>query len=136
MPDRNWTQTFEQWQIKVRRLKIETYAVFLASRHPETPWYAKLLAILVIAYAFSPIDLIPDFIPIIGQVDDLILIPLGIMIIVKMIPEPILAECRQKARTMINYTPPAVWFSIYIIVLTWGLWLILAISGVLYLVAG
>lgn len=78
-------------------LKSETYALYLAARDPRTPWYAKAFATLVVAYALSPIDLIPDFIPVLGYLDDLILIPLGIWGAVRMIPAPILAESREKA---------------------------------------
>lgn len=78
-------------------LKSETYALYLAARDPRTPWYAKVFATLVVAYALSPIDLIPDFIPVLGYLDDLVLIPLGIWGAVKMIPSPILAESREKA---------------------------------------
>jgi uncharacterized membrane protein YkvA (DUF1232 family) len=71
-----------------RGLKAETFALYLASRHPKTPWYAKLLVTCIVAYALSPIDLIPDFVPILGYLDDLILLPMGIAMAIKMIPEP------------------------------------------------
>jgi len=82
---------------RARNLKTETVALYLAARHPDTPWHAKLFVAGVAAYAFSPIDLIPDFIPVIGYLDDLILIPLGIAIAVKLVPAPILGECRASA---------------------------------------
>jgi uncharacterized membrane protein YkvA (DUF1232 family) len=78
-------------------LKRDAYAVYLAARNPNTPWYVKVLAIVVAAYAFSPIDLIPDFIPILGYLDDLILVPLGIWLVVSLIPEQAMAEYRAKA---------------------------------------
>jgi len=81
-----------------RRLKAETYALYLAARDPRTPWYARLLVAAIVAYAFSPIDLIPDFVQILGYLDDLILIPMGIALAVKLIPPPVLAECRARAR--------------------------------------
>ncbi len=74
-------------------------ALYLAYRDPRVPWYAKAWIIVVTAYAFSPIDLIPDFIPVLGYVDDLILIPLGVMLAVRMVPPHVLAECREKARS-------------------------------------
>jgi uncharacterized membrane protein YkvA (DUF1232 family) len=83
---------------RVRQLKSEIFALYLAARHPETPWYAKVLVAVVVAYALSPIDLIPDFVPLLGYVDDLILIPVGITLAVKMIPPHVLAECRAAAR--------------------------------------
>ena len=89
---------FEQLRTRARHLKSETLALYLAARHPGTPWYAKLLVATVVAYALSPIDLIPDFVPILGYVDDLILIPLGITLAMKLIPPTIMSECRLRAQ--------------------------------------
>ncbi len=83
---------------RARDLRTETIALYLAARHPGTPWHAKLLVAAIAAYALSPIDLIPDFIPVLGYLDDLILIPLGIALAVRMIPQPILEECRARAQ--------------------------------------
>ena len=83
---------------RARHLKSETLVLWFAARHPGTPWYAKLLVAGIVAYALSPIDLIPDFIPVLGYVDDLILIPLGIVLAIRMIPGPILEECRAQAQ--------------------------------------
>ncbi len=80
-----------------RRLKGETLVLALAARHPDTPWYAKLLVIAVVAYALSPIDLIPDFIPVLGYLDELVLIPLGLALAIRLIPPAVLAECRARA---------------------------------------
>ena len=80
-----------------KRLKEKLRALHLASRHPRTPWYAKLLAILVVGYAFSPIDLIPDFIPILGYLDDALLLPLGILLVIRLIPSELMAEFRAAA---------------------------------------
>ena len=79
------------------RLKRDGHAIYLASRDPRVPWYAKVLAIAVAGYALSPIDLIPDFIPIIGYLDELILLPLGIWLVVTLIPAEIMVEYRAKA---------------------------------------
>jgi uncharacterized membrane protein YkvA (DUF1232 family) len=78
-------------------LKRDSHAVYLASRDPRVPWYAKALAVAVAAYALSPIDLIPDFIPVIGYLDDLIIVPLGIWLVVSLVPDEVMAECRAKA---------------------------------------
>lgn len=86
------------WKEKVDQLKREIHALYLACRHVDTPWYAKLLALLVVGYALSPIDLIPDFIPVLGYLDDLLLLPLGIALVLKTIPDPVLNECRAQAR--------------------------------------
>ena len=72
--------SFGSWKDRVKVLKRETFTLYLACRHPGVPWYAKLLALIVVAYALSPIDLIPDFIPVLGYLDDLVLIPLGLML--------------------------------------------------------
>jgi len=85
------------WKDRVKALKRETFTLYLACRHPRVPWYAKLLALLVVGYALSPIDLIPDFIPVLGYLDDLVLIPLGLMLVIRMIPADVLAECRLKS---------------------------------------
>jgi uncharacterized membrane protein YkvA (DUF1232 family) len=84
---------------QARALKGETLALYLAARDPRVPWYAKVLAAVVVAYALSPIDLIPDFIPILGYLDDLIVVPLGITLILRMIPAEVLEECRVRARS-------------------------------------
>jgi uncharacterized membrane protein YkvA (DUF1232 family) len=88
---------FDRIKIWALTLKRDTYAVYLAARNPDTPWYVKVLAAVVAAYAFSPVDLIPDFIPILGYLDDLILIPLGIWLVVSLIPEQAMVEYRSKA---------------------------------------
>jgi uncharacterized membrane protein YkvA (DUF1232 family) len=80
-----------------RTIKQDVHAVYLASRDPRVPWQAKAVAICVAAYALSPIDLIPDFIPVLGYLDDLIIVPLGVMLVVRMIPPEIMAEHRGAA---------------------------------------
>jgi uncharacterized membrane protein YkvA (DUF1232 family) len=85
----------ESW---ARRLKVEVYALYLAYKDQRVPWYARVFAVVVVGYAFSPIDLIPDVVPVLGYLDDLILIPLGVALAIKMIPPDVLAECRQEAR--------------------------------------
>lgn len=80
-----------------RAIKRDVHAVYLAARDPRTPWYAKGLALGVAGYALSPIDLIPDFIPVLGYLDDVIIVPLGIMAVVKLIPPDVMAEHRAAA---------------------------------------
>jgi uncharacterized membrane protein YkvA (DUF1232 family) len=84
---------------RARELKTEVFALYAAMRHPRTPWYAKLLIVAIVAYALSPIDLIPDFIPVLGFLDDILLLPLGIVLAVKMIPPEVMRECRANAGT-------------------------------------
>jgi uncharacterized membrane protein YkvA (DUF1232 family) len=85
-------------QQEARRLERDTYALHLACRDPRTPWYAKAVAVAVIAYALSPIDLIPDFVPILGYLDDVVIVPAGLALAIKLIPHPVMADSREKAR--------------------------------------
>lgn len=105
----------------VRKLKKETWAIYLVSKDSRVPWYARFLAAAVVAYAFSPIDLIPDFIPIIGFLDDLIIVPAGIWLVLKMIPPEVLAECREKAATEMAQEKPTNWIAAAIVVAIWVL---------------
>jgi uncharacterized membrane protein YkvA (DUF1232 family) len=91
-------QRFKAWAAK---LEQEVIALWFAYRHPDTPWHAKLVAALVVGYAFSPIDLIPDFIPILGLLDDALLVPLGIWIAIKLIPQSVHADAHEQARAWI-----------------------------------
>ena len=90
-----------QWRQKVRELKKEIYALYYACQDERIPWYVKFLASCAIAYALSPIDLIPDFIPVLGLLDDLILLPLAITLILKLIPSDIMDDCRRQAEIAI-----------------------------------
>ncbi|GAB4476173.1 MAG: hypothetical protein Kow0088_13810 [Anaerolineales bacterium] len=85
---------------KIAQLKREAFALYLAYRHPRCPWYAKIFTALVVAHTFSPIDLIPDFIPILGYLDDLVITPLGIYFALKMIPPEVMLEARQQAEML------------------------------------
>jgi uncharacterized membrane protein YkvA (DUF1232 family) len=89
----------EKLKSRARALKNEAFAVYLATKDPRTPWYAKAVAFLTIAYAFSPIDLIPDFVPVLGYLDDLFIVPAGIALAVRLIPPEVLAEARGKVAT-------------------------------------
>ena len=107
------------WKDRAQALKRETYALYLACRDPRTPWYGRALAACVVGYAFSPIDLIPDFIPVLGYLDDLILIPLGIALVLKVIPSEVMAECREKAAVAMASGKPTNWIAAGIIVAIW-----------------
>ena len=104
---------------RARHLKAETFALYLAARDPRTPWYAKLLVAGIVAYAFSPIDLIPDFVPILGYLDDFILIPMGIALAIKLVPHSVLAECRARAQETIHNGKPVNWLAGAVIVVIW-----------------
>jgi len=118
-----------KWKEKVRQLKTEVYVLYLALKDSRTPWYAKALALVVVAYALSPVDLIPDFIPILGFIDDLILVPAGIYLTFKMIPDEILEEHRQKAKT-VSIDSRIKWVAAAIVVLIWLLVLYLIIKAI------
>ena len=111
---RAWLGT---WKQQARQLRRETYALYRACRDPRVPWYAKLLAGGVVAYLFSPIDLIPDFIPVIGFLDDLIIIPFGIVLVLKLIPPQVMVECR--AQAALEHARPTNWAAAIVIVLVW-----------------
>ncbi len=118
----------DRWKAKAQQLKIETYALSLACKHPDVPWYAKALAVCVVGYLFSPIDLIPDFIPILGYLDDLILVPLGIALALKMIPKAVWQECREEARQSLSQDKPRNWTAAGFIIAIWLLLTVLVIA--------
>ena len=111
-----WRAALEE---RARRLKAETFALYLAARHPATPWYAKLLLAAIVAYALSPIDLIPDFVPVLGYLDDLLLLPAGIALAIRMVPPAVLAECRARARDAAANAGPVSRRAGVVIVLVW-----------------
>jgi uncharacterized membrane protein YkvA (DUF1232 family) len=115
--------SIEDIKKRVRHLKGETFALYLAARHPDTPWYAKVFVAGIVAYAFSPIDLIPDFIPVLGYLDDLVLVPLGIAVAIKMIPPEVLAECRSRAQASMIGGKPVSRIAAVVVV---GIWILLA----------
>ena len=92
------------WRRRAQELRRDVIALYLACRDPRVPWYAKGFAALLVAYALSPIDLIPDFIPVLGYLDELVLLPLGVLLAVKMIPAEILTEYRRQATQVIERT--------------------------------
>ena len=117
---------------RARALKNESVAIYLAAKDPRTPWYARALVFFVVAHTFSPIDLIPDFIPVLGYLDDLIVTPLGIALAIRLIPEEVLAEARARV------TGPGVesgvgFMGAVLIVLTWILTAAMIIFLVLFL---
>jgi len=111
---------FEGWKAKARKLKQEVYALYLASKDRRVPWYARVVAAAVVAYAFSPVDLIPDPIPVLGYLDDLLLIPLGIALVIKLIPAEVLQDCREKAALALMAGQPKNWIAGGIIILIWA----------------
>ncbi|RPI90872.1 MAG: DUF1232 domain-containing protein [Spirochaetales bacterium] len=120
----------ERWKQKTAALRIDALTLYYAHRDPRTPRIARFVAIAVAAYAFSPIDLIPDFIPVLGHLDDMVLVPLGIMLAVRLIPENVLLESRMKAMETLSDRPRLLGAAPVII----ALWiaLVTAASYVLY----
>ncbi len=113
------TKIVDNLKQRARQLKMEVYAVYLAYRDPRVPWYAKLVAACVVGYAFSPIDLIPDPIPVLGYLDDLVIVPLGIALALRLIPPDVMAECREKAQAAQD--KPTNWVAAGVIIAIWVL---------------
>ena len=114
---------------RARSLKIELIALALAARHPQTPWYAKLVVAGCVAYAVTPVDFIPDAIPVIGFIDDLIFIPIAIAFAVRFIPAPVLADCRARSHEIEARAPRlsrtawlligAAWLTVVVLIALW-----------------
>lgn len=120
-----------KWKAKAKTIKREIYTLYLAYGKAGVPWYAKAFGALVVAYAFSPVDIIPDFIPVLGYLDDLILLPLGISLALKMIPEAVITEAREEANQRLEKGHPQNWVAGGLIIL---LWLAVVVWGILRIV--
>ena len=116
---------------KAKQLKTDIPAVFLALKDKKTPWYAKLFAALTVAYALSPIDFIPDFIPILGYLDDLIILPLLVALTVKFIPKDVFAEYRKQAQDMWQDGKPKKWYYALPIIFVWLLIIVLIVKAII-----
>ena len=121
-------KAFERLKQKSRHLKIEIYALYLAYRDPRVPWYAKAFVALVVGYALSPIDLIPDFIPVLGYLDDLNLIPLGVAVALKMIPEKVMDDCRIRSKELMNKKKPINRVAAVVIICIWLMLIVMTIA--------
>ncbi|WP_312303222.1 YkvA family protein [Diaphorobacter nitroreducens] len=109
-------QIAKQW---ARALKRDVLVVYLAARDPRTPWALRLLALAVAAYALSPIDLVPDFIPVLGYLDDLLIVPLGLALVLRLLPPPVLLAARERAARML--ARPRSWLAAALIIMLWVL---------------
>jgi len=116
------------WQKWAAKLKRDTYALYLASRDPRVPWPAKIVSLLVVAYLLSPIDLIPDFIPLLGYLDDIVLVPVGIALAIRCIPADIWTDCKDRAADRLAADLPRNRAAMIVIALLW--------AGVLALLVG
>ena len=117
------------WRTRARLLKGDVIALSFAVRHPRVPWYTKVIAAAIVAYALSPIDLIPDFIPVLGYLDDLVLVPLGVALVVRLIPADVLAECRVRAQRVSRRARS--WVAAVVIVIVWLLLAVLVLRWTL-----
>ncbi len=117
----------ETWRWWARELTAQTYALYLAFRHPRTPWYAKVFAALVVGYVFSPVDPIPDFIPVVGLLDEMVVVPIGVALAVKLVPPEVFVECREKARGVAEGEKPVSRVAAVVVVAVWLLFVALAV---------
>lgn len=124
---REGDRLFAKLKQKSKALKADIAALGIALRHKRTPWYAKVVLALVVSYALSPVDLIPDFIPVLGWLDDLLLLPLGVALGIRMIPEDVWLECRQIAENQAVVGGKG-WLAGGLIILIWIALLVLVIG--------
>jgi uncharacterized membrane protein YkvA (DUF1232 family) len=117
----------KSWKRRARQLSAQTYALYLAYRHPKTPWYAKVFAALIVGYVFSPIDPIPDFIPGVGLLDEMVVVPIGVLIAAKMIPQEVFEECQRRAREVAEGENPVSRVAAVVVVTVWLLCVALAV---------
>jgi uncharacterized membrane protein YkvA (DUF1232 family) len=117
----------ETWKRRARQLSAQTYTIYLAYRHPRTPWYAKVFAALIVGYVFSPIDPIPDFIPGVGLLDEMVVVPIGVLFATRMIPRDVFEECREKAREVAEGEKPVSRVAAGVVVAVWLLCVALAV---------
>ena len=117
----------EAWKRRARQLSAQTYALYLAYRDPRTPWYAKVFAALVVGYVFSPIDPIPDWIPVVGLLDEMVVVPIGVLLAAKMIPPRVMEESREKAREVAEGEKPVSRVAAVVVVALWLLCVALAV---------
>jgi uncharacterized membrane protein YkvA (DUF1232 family) len=110
-----------KWRERAQQLRADTYALYSAARDPRVPWYAKAVAGAVAAYAVSPIDLIPDFIPVLGLLDDLVIVPLGIVLVARLIPRELMDEHRRVARERFAADRPKSWVAATVVLVIWVL---------------
>lgn len=121
MRPKHRSQTWKKWKNMAMQFRLQTLALYFAYRDPRTPWFAKWFALAVVAYALSPIDLIPDFVPVLGYLDDLVLIPLGVFLAMKMISPVVMEDCKAKAKDLAGIDKPEFkWMGVVVI----GVWLL------------
>jgi uncharacterized membrane protein YkvA (DUF1232 family) len=117
----------EAWKRRARRLSAQTYALYLAYCDPRTPWYAKVFTALIVGYVFSPIDPIPDWIPGVGLLDEMVMVPIGVLIAAKMITRQVMEECEEKAREVAEGEKPVSRGAAVVVITVWLLCVALAV---------
>lgn len=115
---------------RAQKLKSDIPALFLALKHKRTPWYAKLLAAIIVVYALSPIDLIPDFVPVLGYLDDVLLLPTMVWLTIKLIPDDVFSECRAKSDDMWKDGKPKKWYYAIPIIIIWSIIIALIVKAI------
>ena len=125
-------KTFEKIKTKVKELKYNLAALYLAYKRKDTPIYAKIMIIITIGYALSPIDLIPDFIPLLGYLDDIVIVPFFIFISLKLIPKEIMEECKEQAKDLWKDGKPKKWYYGIPIILIWLLIVFIIIKNIIF----
>ncbi len=124
----------KNWQEKAEALETQVFALYLAYRDPRTPWYAKALALGVVAYALSPIDLIPDFIPVLGYLDDLLIVPAGVLLVIKLVPPQVMDECKRRAAEMqAEGAPQFRWMGLVVVLLWLAVLAFIVVLGVRFI---
>lgn len=123
-PGMNISTKIKAW---AHRIKLDAFAVYYAAKDSRTPRYLRFIALLIVAYAISPIDLIPDFIPILGFLDDLLIVPMGLLVVIKLLPAEVLAESRKRAITLLDEQTSNKFAAV--VVATWLLCLTLLLTG-------
>ena len=123
---------FKKLKAKAKEIKYDLSALYLAYKRKDVPIIAKIFIIMAIGYALSPIDLIPDFIPVLGYLDDILIVPLLVIISIKFIPKPVMAECREQAKDMWKDGKPKKWYYAIPIILIWLLIIFLIVKKIFF----
>jgi uncharacterized membrane protein YkvA (DUF1232 family) len=126
------SKLFEKIKIKTKDLKHNLSALYLAYKRKDVPVYAKIAIIITVGYALSPIDLIPDFIPVLGYLDDIIIVPLLIILSLKLIPKEIMDECKEEAKDLWKDIKPKKWYYGVPIIIIWILIIIIIIKNIFF----
>lgn len=128
-------ERFKRW---AGEMKVEALTVWYISQNPETPWYVRIFGLLLVAYAFSPIDLIPDFIPVVGYLDDLVIVPAGVYLLLRITPEDVISDSRVRARAHVaaRSSKPTSKLGIFLAVVVWSIAVLVVVASLRYVLSG